>query len=40
MPTTFERYYQAIEPELEIIKNEYMYKNKKSWYSENLTDVR
>lgn len=28
MPTTFERYYQAIEPELEIIKNEYMYKNK------------
>ena len=27
MPTTFERYYQAIEPELEIIKNEYMYKN-------------
>ena len=28
MATTFERYYQAIDPELEIIKNEYMYKNK------------
>lgn len=32
MAITFERYYQAIDLELETIKSEYLYKNKSDTY--------